>query len=763
MILLPIFTRVFNIFMAIAMTVTGLVFTGQLPPRMPVPETGPFTQHVNPFIGTGSFLWASGFTNPGATAPFGTVQLGPDTTWAYGINSDRIGTGGYYYYKTHTFGFSHTRISGAGIVLGGLFRITPAGPRANPMRRLQRPLLFSHSHEVAAPGYYAVWLPEIAVMAEMTATERTGVHRYTFRQNRDARLFLDATSCLRNSVREGRITVVDEYTVEGYTVDLAFFRAEFSHPFEAAGWAGDGTVTATEAQGHAEAFGFDVGLDLNFGRLDEPLTVWLGFSYVSLEGARANLAAESAGVPFDEVYESTRDNWDERLGSIVIDARCDDIMAIFYSSLYRSMIHPTNFTDVTGEFAGFGREIGVADGFTYRNDLSLWDTFRSTHSLYSLIAPDIQHDSVQSLLRMAEAHGGFPRWPRMFGDGGSMFGTPAHIVIAEAYLKGLVSDEDAAAALGFMRDTVMGTTPDTFPFSPGRDYYNYFNELGFVPQCTGRISVSRTLEYAWADWAAANMAYAMGPAFAEDEAMFRAKGYHHMNTWCERTRYFAPRNTQGDWLPFSPYMTDYYEMLTFTRLSYAFSEGSARHYRWHAVQNPQWLVEAMGGKRAFVRETERFMRDASRLRGAPDPGSGWWVGNQHNYHVPYMFNEAGRPDLTQRWVRWTLEDRFANTPDGIDGNDDLGALSAWYVLSALGFFPVVGSDRYWLGSPIVDSATLTLPGGYELNIIAHNQSARNVYVTSVTFNGEPIEGNCFTHDMIAQGGTMEFQMSRRPG
>jgi len=755
--------RIGNFFMAIVMVVMGLLFTGQLPPRqMPQPELGPYTQYVNPFIGTGAIPWAGGMGHPGAVAPFGRVHLCPDTTWAFGLNMERFGTSGYYYAKTHTFGFSHTRIHGSGLVDGGLFRITPQLGSTNPPRRLQRPLLFSHEKEVAVPGYYGVWLPEIATLAEMTATVRTGVHRYTFNSGRDAMLTIDATSNLRNDPRPGSIRVIDEYTIEGEMRDHAYFRAEFSEPFTAVAWA-DGKILAdaTKASGEEEA-----GVTLNFGNLrGQPLTVWLGMSYASMEGARANLAAESSGVDFDDVYNATRDAWDERLGSIDIKSSDREVMTVFYSSMYRAMVHPTNYTDVDSVYRAFGNTRATAEGFTYRSDLSLWDTFRSTHTLYGLIAPDIQHDSIQSLLAMAELHGAFPRWPRMGGEGGSMFGNPAHVVIAEAYLKGQLSDEDALASLEIMRNTVFRTVPEGLP-NRGRDFGEEYIKYGYVPTDTGRISVSRTLEYAWADWAVANMASAMGPAFAEDEAVFRDLGYSFKNVFCPEVRYFRGRNAAGEWQIFTRHFHDYYDEIVSIFIPVAFSEpyseGSPRHYRMHAVQDPQWLVESIGGEEVFVRELDIFMKDAARTRAALDPGSGWWVGNQHNYHAPFMFIEARRPDLTQQWVRWTLANRFADREDGLDGNDDLGALSAWYILNALGFFPVVGSDRYWIGSPAVDQATLLLDGGYELRIVAHNQSARNVYVQSVTFNGEPIEGWSFTHDLIAKGGTMEFTMGRRP-
>ena len=759
---MSLIARIFNFFMAGIVAAAGLLFTGQ-PPKsvLPAPVPGALTQYVNPFVGTGAIPWESGMTNPGATAPFGRVQLSPDTCFPFGLNIDRVGTGGYWYGKTHTYGFSHNRVSGAGLIEGGQFRVTPGLDGADPLQRMTKPLVFGHMKEKALPGYYMVWLPEAACLAELTATVHTGVHRYTFASGKDAHLFLDATSKLNGNGDAGTLKVVDNKTLEGSYNGQIYFRAEFSAPFEATLWRGGELIPGETEASQEERGASDVGADLNFGDIkDKPLTLWLGISYVSQEGARANLAAESAGKTFDQVYAGTRDDWNSRLGSIKLETNDAEIKRIFYTALYHCMIHPSDMTDVDGKYLGYYGFIGDVSkaDYTYRSDLSLWDTFRTTHPLYCLIAPDIQRDTVQSLLRMAEKHGGFPKWPKGGGDGGSMFGTPAHIVMAESYLKGFLSDADAKASLQFMKDAAYGTVPEGFPFR-GRDRFADYNALGYCPSDNDDISVSRTLEYAWADFATANMAEALGDTQAA--AAFRKMSMNFKNLYDPSTKYFRPRNSAGEWQRFSPWITTYYDELLPVSLADGFSEGSARHYRWHAVQDPQWLVEQMG-KDYFVSELEKFMKDATPNRAGVDPGSGWWVGNQHNYHVPYMFNEAGRPDLTQKWVRWTLTDRYADSPDGIDGNEDLGALSAWYVFSALGFYPIAGSDRYWLGSPIVDKAALDLGGGKTLTVIAENQGPKNMYVKSVTFNGAPLEGTSFSHSLIKGGGTLKFVMSDKP-
>jgi len=752
-----IITRTFNLLMSAVTLISGLLFAGQTPSgAMPSPAPGAHTQYVNPFIGTGAVPWASGMTFPGAAAPFGTVRLSPDTCFPFGVNIHNMGTGGYWYGKGYAYGFSHTRVSGAGLIEGGLFRVTPGIGKANPIKRMSQPLPFSHDAEVALPGYYAVRLPKAACLAELTATEHTGVHRYTFSSTKDAHLFLDATSLLGDGRGEtGAVRVLDDRTVEGELGGRAFFRAVFDTPFTATPWR-DGKLLP----GQTESAGLDAGVDLNFGnRKDAPITLHLGFSYISAAEAANNLQEESAGDAFDRVYEKTRGVWEERLSSIELQTSDDEVRRIFYTALYHTMIHPTNMTDASGKYLGFGKQIGTAEGYTYRSDLSLWDTFRTTHPLYALIAPDIQRDSVQSLLRMAEQYGGFPRWPKLGGEGGSMYGNPAHIVLAESYLKGLMSQADAETALDVMKQTVFGTVPEGFPYR-GRDNGAEYLALGYVPSELQRTSVSRTLEYAWADYAASLMADKLGRE--EDAAAFWDLSQNFRNVFDPSVKYFRPRNAAGQWSTyFSPYSTTYYDEALPVKLANGFSEGSARHYRWHAVQDPQGLIDLMGGADYFVKELDKFMKDASLTRAAIDPGDGWWVGNQHNYHAPYMFNEAGRPDLTQKWVRWTLTERFADSPDGLDGNDDLGALSAWYIFSALGFFPVAGTDRYWLGAPLVDEAVLKLEGGKTLTIKAVNQSAKNIYVSGVTLNGAAVSGTSITHDQIKDGGTLVFTMAAR--
>ena len=435
----------------------------------------------------------------------------------------------------------------------------------------------------------------------------------------------------------------------------------------------------------------------------------------------------------------------------------EEIMKVFYTALYHSMIMPTNFTDVNGEYLGFDKKVHKAEGFTYRSDLSLWDTCRTTHSLYTLIEPEIQYDCLNSLVEMAKTGGAIPRWAQGAGYAGSMLGDPANIVITESYLKGF-TDFDVETAYGYMKHS--SEVKDT---KVGRDYVDLYNQYGYVPDdlAPGDESVARTIEYSWEDGAIASLAEALG--YEEDAAKYYEKSMNYKNTFNSETKYFQARNSDGSYVwNFSPYITSFYDAVMVKKFADCYCEGSARQWRWNALQDIDGMIGLFGSEEYFVSELEDFMEDASLNRAAIDPGHGFWVGNQHDIHTPYLFSNAGRDDLTQKWVRWTLKNRFSSDVNGLDGNDDGGTLSAWYVFSAMGFYPLAGTDKYWIGSPNIDNATVNLGNGKTLNIEVFNQSEENVYVYSVTLNGEELDGPYVTHEQLTEGGTLRFNMSYTP-
>ncbi len=534
-----------------------------------------------------------------------------------------------------------------------------------------------------------------------------------------------------------------------------YFVARFSPPFEGFGTWMDGTLE----EGRAVVTGDDVGADLRFSPAasGEGIEVKLGISFVSPEGARANLEAEAGGLDFDGVHAAAVDAWENALGRLPFETASDDVRTIFSTALYHTMIMPTLFTDVTGEYLGFEEQVGVADGFTYRTDLSLWDTFRSEHPLLVFIAPEVQRDSLKSLVRMARIGGALPRWPSGAGYTGSMFGTPADMVIAESYLKG-ITDFEVDEAFEFMKLTALGPPPAG---AKGRDGIEDCLEYGYCPADRMELAVSRTLEYAWADASIGLLAEALG--HAQDAADFRDRSLEYRLTWNPETAYFHARNADGSWFePFFPNMTSFIDQVFGNIFVDDYCEGSPRHWRWTAPHDPEGLLDLFGDPGFFVSELETFMEEASPAMGGIDPGPAYWHGNQHDMHAIYLFNEAGRPDLAQKWVRWALTERYGPGDDGLDGNDDGGTVSSWYVLSALGLYPVAGSDRYWIGAPIVDRAEVTPAGTATLTVIAENQGPDHPYVQESSLNGVRLCEPFLVHADLTPGSTLIFEMGLEP-
>lgn len=727
------------------------LFNGILmrPVEMPEPVTGEYSQYVDPFIGTGGTPWTCGMLSPAATVPFGTVRLGPDTTFAGGRYITKMNTSGYYYEQRHILGFSHSRLSGTGAEDYGIFRVTPVTGKKNA-----GVVPYSHNYETATPGYYALYLPAMNCLVELTADTHTGIHRYTFNNSKDARLYLDVTSVAAGRSAQGGFVNFDEETgmITGGAVIYGAFSARYDGlPVYFAATA-DKEIKSYEISGDAS----DLGIDLNFGEMkNESIELKLAVSFVSVENAKLNLEAEAGGLTFDDVRDNAVADWEDHLSAISISTQDDEIRTIFYTALYHSMIMPTNFTDVNGEYLGFDKQVHTAEGYTYRTDMSLWDTCRDTHSLYTLIEAEVQNDCLNSLVEMAKAGGALPRWPQGAGYTTSMLGDPANIVFTESYLKGY-RDFDVETAYEYMK-----LASEVKPKQDGRDWIKEYNEYGYVPNdiSNGDESVSRTVEYSWQDNAIAVLAAELGKT--DDAVKYGEKAMYYKNVFNPETKYFQARNSDGEFeTHFSPGITTFYDAIMIKKYANCYCEGSARQWRWSAIHDIDGMIELFGSKEYFVSELEDFMEDASLTRAAIDPGAGFWIGNQHDIHTPYLFANAGRSDLTQKWVRWTLENRFSDDVNGLDGNDDGGTLSSWYVFSAMGFYPLAGTDKYWLGSPNLDGAEIALANGNTLKITAENQSEKNIYVEKITLNGKELDGCYITHDELMGGGELVFTMTK---
>jgi predicted alpha-1,2-mannosidase len=722
---------------------------------------------VNPFIGTGGIPWVCGNDFPGAMVPFGMVRLGPETTSWLG-QKRALNTSGYYYGDEHVIGFSHTRLNGTGATDGGHFLVMPALGSIDPKAFLKgQSAKFTHSEELASPGYYAVRLPELGTLVELTATQRVGVHRYTFSKDRPAHLLLDVMNALggRRS-NEGKVRVLPEAReVEGTVRTFGTFAsrygglkvhcvARFDLPFASFATWRDDSVYANQPM----AEGGRVGVDLAFaGRKDSNVvTLKLAISHVSIENARANLDAEAGAKSFDAIVSEAQQAWEEKLSLIKIQGGTEKQRRVFYTALYRVFQMPTVFNDANGEYLGFDRQVHRTTDFRYFTDLSLWDTFRTTHPLYTLTAPKDQRDMVVSLIKMLEQGGWLPRWPSGHGYSNSMLGTPADIVIAESYLKG-IRDFDVEKAYQAMQRTALAPTPPGAAFS-GREGVEHYLQHGYCPSGLMEESVARTLEFAWADSAIANLAEALG--HREDAELFRKHSQFYRNLWNPATQYFQPRDVEGKFFePFKPLLLTYFDRKgEFTK---DYVEGSALQWRWGAPYDTEGMIALFKSREYFVGELNGFFARSSPAMGRWNPGPYYWHGNQPDIHAAYLFNDAGRPDLTQKWVRWILDNKYGDGYDGLDGNDDGGTLSAWYVLSALGLYPVAGSDKYQLGAPLFEKAEVRLKGE-PLVIAAENYSSANRYVQKVWLNHQPLDRPWIKHSEIQDGGVLRFEMSAGP-
>jgi predicted alpha-1,2-mannosidase len=730
----------------------------------PLVRSGQLGRDVNPFIGTGGISYLCGNNFPGATLPFGMVRLSPDTVSSLGQRATN--SSGYFYSDPRILGFSHTRLAGTGATDGGNFLVIPCG--AESVKSVRRGLYagFSHSDEMAFPGYYGVGLPKLGISAELTATRRVGLHRYWFSPNQTPHIQIHVTSVLgKGSSKSGEVRVLPEANeVEGsvqtfgtfskrYGGLKVYFAARFNRPIaEFSTWAGE-----TSSPGIGVASGDDLGVDLGFKPDDkrQGLELKLAISYVSIANARANLEHEAGHADFDQILEKAVAEWEEKFSRIQVSGGTDRQRVIFRTALYHSLQMPTVFNDVNGDYLGFDRQIHKAEGFNYYTDMSLWDTFRTVHPLLNLIAMREQSDMLKSLLKMAEQGGYLPRWPAGGGYTGSMFGTPADIMITESYLKG-IRGFDAEAAYQFMRKTALGPVPAGSPFS-GRVGIEHYLKYEYCPADLMKKSVASTIEYGYADQAIARMAEALG--HAEEAQVFQKHGRFYLNLWNPETQFFQPRHSNMAFSEaFEPEMLTYIDLTG--KLTHAYVEGSAWQWRWGVPSDGSELVSLFKSREYFVEQLELFFAKSQAGVGL-NPNAYYWHGNQPDIYAVYLFNSAKRPDLTQKWVRWILDIKYGDRENGVDGNDDGGTLSAWYVLSSLGIFPTAGTDRYEIGSPLWDQVQITLQD-QPLVIIARDGGHDRPYIQKAALNGKRIDQHWLQHAGIVKGGELIFEMGDRP-
>ncbi len=711
-----------------------------------VTDTTDYSLLVNPMIGTDF----TGNTYPGAQAPFGMVQLSPDN----GLPGwDRIS--GYFYPDSTIAGFSHTHLSGTGA--GDLYDISFM-PVTIPYKEAEAPLgihsKFSHDEEDAYAGYYSVRLADYDIKVELTATERVGVQRYTF-PGGDAAVFLDLRKAMNwDATVDTEIKVIDSCTIEGYRYSAGwardqriFFRTRFSKPWDSLLIDSAALNSGVDnAQGMIARFDFKT-------LPNEQITLSTALSSVSTEGAAANLLAEVPTNDFESTLAKTRKSWNEELGKIKVTSDDKDRTTTFYTALYHSMIAPTIYSDVDGGYRGPDKNTHKADGWTNYSTFSLWDTFRASHPLFTITQQKRTNDMIKSFLAFFDQNGRLPVWNFQGGETDMMLGYHAVPVIVDAYLKG-IGDFDPEKAL------------DACVKTANIDQYRgigLYKKLGYVPYNVvdpynaDNWSLSRTLEYAFDDYCIAVMAEKIGKN--DVAAEFHKRSQNYKNVFNPATRFMHPRDENGEWQPdFSP--DDYTAHI---------SESNAWQYFWSVQHDIPGLIELMGGDDKFtLRLDSMFTYTGQPGHELPIFSTGmigqYAHGNEPSHHVIYLYNSVKQPWNTAKHVRHVLDEFYTNTPEGLCGNEDLGQMSAWYVFSAMGLYPVNPvSGQYEIGTPLFEQLVINLENGKEFRVLAPGVSSVNKYVKSVKLNGERLNRSYITHEQIMQGAVLEFEMTNQDG
>lgn len=725
---------------------------------------------VDPFIGTGG----DGHTFPGAVAPFGMVQLSPDTD-ILPFKQSYARAAGYRYTDPTILGFSHTHFSGSGHSdLGDILLAPVSGEAKLEPGEADKPgsgyrSRFSHDGEVAQPGYYAVTLTDSQVRAELTAGLRTGMHRYSYAKGARAQVLLDLRTSIYNypgKVSWSRIRVAEDGTITGMRetrgwapgrqlyfairfdrplVGKALYNKEADVPYK--GFAQPGRTAFDRAQMEGRAL---VGV-FDFGTIDGPLVAKVAISSVSEENAILNLSSDENGFDFDGLRARTRADWEKALDAVEIAAPAETRTNV-YTALYHTLLAPSVFSDVDGRYRGPDNEVHEAKGYTFHSTFSLWDTFRAEHPLLTLVQPEKRtSDVVNSLIasQQESPYGILPVWQFHGQETWTMIGYHAVPVISDAYMKGIRGFDEKAALDAMVKSATYA------PYGGLGDYMT----LGYVPIDKEPEAASKTVEYAYDDWTIARMAKAMGRD--DVAATFEKRAGNWRNSFDTKTGFLRARKSDGAFrTPFDP-----------TAINYGsdYTEGNAWQYSWFAPQDLGGLVGLMGGDAATVRKLDAmFDFDNSKIdySHAEDIAGliGQYIhGNEPSHHVAYMYDYAGAPWRTQARLTQIVKSQYKPTPDGLSGNDDLGQMSAWLVFTSLGFYPVApGSNEYVIGRPFVDKAVLNLEGGKRFTVRTVGLSDGAPYVGAVTLNGKPLTRSFLRDAEIRAGGELVFTMSATP-
>jgi predicted alpha-1,2-mannosidase len=724
---------------------------------------------VDPFIGTGG----EGHTYPGASVPFGMVQLSPDTE-IRDFRQSFPWAAGYRYGDPTILGFSHTHFSGTGhsdmgdvllVPTIGPLRLSPGSAEAPGTGYRSR---FSHARESARPGYYSVFLDDPGVKVELTATNRVGVHRYTFPASDQAHVILDLVSSIYDydgKVLWSKLRVESDTLVTGFRETKGwspgrqvYFALEFSKPFVSYGLVNEAEETykgfgrrESRLENYPELAGRKLKAHFDFRtQAGEVILAKVALSSVGIDGALRNLRAEAHGWDFEAVRAAARDAWSRELAKLRIEGEARS-RTIFYTALYHTMLAPVTYMDVDGRYRGADGAIHVAEGFTNYHVFSLWDTFRAEHPLLTLLQPERDGEMIRSLLahREESVHHILPVWSFGSNETWCMIGYHAVAVIADAFLKG-IRNFDPQAAFEAMKASA--------------SYGRYgglaaYMQLGYVPIDREPEAASKTLEYAYDDWTIAQMAAALGRA--EDRALFARRAQSFRRIFDPATGFMRAKKSDGTFRePFDPVYAQY---------GSDYTEGNAWQYSWFVPHDVRGLIGLVGGRQRFVKRLDQLfayevdpeifkqVEDISGLIGL------YAHGNEPSQHIAYLYSYAGEPWRTQERVRQIMTRLFDATPEGISGNEDCGQMSAWYVWSALGFYPVTpGSLEYVIGAPQLPKAEIDVGGGKTFTVVAEGLSDRNLYIQSATLDGKAYDKAFIRHEDVVSGATLRFVMGPRP-
>jgi len=696
---------------------------------IPAKKDQALIKYVNPFIGTGGH----GHTYPGATMPFGMMQLSPDTRldgWD--------GCSGYHFSDEYIYGFSHTHLSGTGVSDYGDILLMPTnkvefnnGANGDSGYRS----LFSHENEVASPGYYKVHLDDTNIEVELTVSKRSGMHKYQYPTSKNQYIILDLEH--RDELNGYSINIISETKIKGFRHSKAwakkqmlFYYIEFSHPIK--DWS-----RIYEVIPKKESFEF---INPN----NEPIYVMIGISAVDEEGARKNLEEEIGNKTFNQIKTEVEETWEKQLEKIVLESPNKNYKSIFYTSLYHTMIAPNLYQDVDGRYRGMDLEIHQTNEFDYYTVFSLWDTYRAAHPLYTLIEQDRTNDFINTFIAKHNEGGIMPIWDLSANYTGCMIGYHAVPVIADAYLKG-IQDYDIEKAFQAMKHSAM---QDKLGLKSYKEY-------GFIPVEEESESVSKTLEYAYDDWTIAQMALDLNKA--EDYQYFSKRAQNYKNVFDPETNFMRGRFRNTWFGPFDPY-----------EVNFNYTEANAWQYSFYVPQDISGFINLLGGKDSLEQQLDKLFSAKKETAGRNQADITGLIGqyahgNEPSHHMAYLYNFVNKPHKTQEKVHQITTELYQNSPDGISGNEDCGQMSAWYVFSSIGFYPVTpGSNDYIIGTPLFEKSTINLESGKQFTVAAKNLSEKNIYIASATLNGKEFNKSYITHQEIMNGGTLVFTMTNTP-